>query len=109
LRVAREVGVTTITNTAPVPEGGIPESLIELTDILCANETEAEMLANKGESERISIKSVDDAKKAAAIVSMKYNIKNVIVTLGEKGSLWFSVDSNGEESVTHAEVGFSCE
>jgi len=99
--VAREVGVTTILNTAPVPETGIPEQLFEFTDILCANETEAQMLAEKS-GEKIVIETIADATRAARKVASHYHLKDVIITLGEKGSLWFNSKS---DTATHGEAG----
>ena len=44
LRRGREVGLLTVCNTAPAPEGGLPDELLSLTDVLCPNESEAALL-----------------------------------------------------------------
>jgi sugar/nucleoside kinase (ribokinase family) len=77
-------------NTAPVPELGVPHEFFSFVDFLCANETETEGLSGR------KISKVEDAEEASKIISKKYNIANVIVTMGEKGSLWFTTDFDSE-------------
>jgi len=44
LRRARAAGLLTVCNTAPAPEGGLPDELLALCDVLCPNESEAALL-----------------------------------------------------------------
>ena len=44
LRRARAAGLLTMCNTAPAPEGGLPDELLALCDVLCPNESEAALL-----------------------------------------------------------------
>lgn len=47
LRKGREAGCLTVCNTAPAPEGGLPDELFALTDVLCPNESEAALLTGR--------------------------------------------------------------
>lgn len=72
----------------PAPYRAIPKSVLEVTDYITPNETEAEMLTG------IHIESVEDAKKAAEIL-LSFGIKNVIITLGIKGVFY----TDGKKSI----------
>jgi len=79
LKVAKDSGVTTIFNPAPArPE--LPDEIYQLSDIICPNESETEMLTG------LPVKSLKDAEKAAEILLAR-GAKTVILTLGERGSL----------------------
>ncbi|MDN4640034.1 ribokinase [Agreia sp. PsM10] len=71
---ARSLGITTVLTPAPVVGGS--EELIALTDLLVANEQEAIQLAG-----------MDDV--AGAAERLGRDARNVIVTLGERGSLLY--------------------
>jgi len=88
LKIARSKNVMTILNTAPAQKA-LPDELFALCDIVCPNETETEILAG------IPVHNVEDAKKAGQQLLNKGS-KNVIITLGEKGSVWLR---NGHEAV----------
>ena len=47
LRKGREAGCLTVCNTAPAPDGGLPDELLALTDVLCPNESEAALLTGR--------------------------------------------------------------
>ena len=79
LAIAREHSVTTILNPAPVRQ--LPRDLLSLVDILTPNEVEAGMLTGD------TVTEVRDALSAAHRL-LDAGVKHVIVTLGEKGSLW---------------------
>ena len=64
----------------PAPARTLPEHLLKQVDFLTPNETELEILSGK------SVKDVESAKAAAANL-LKKGVKNIIVTLGEKGAL----------------------
>ena len=85
LKKAKEHKCITILNPAPARK--IDEGNFKLIDFFTPNETEAEFYLNK------KIKTVEDIKNAADEF-LKKGIKNVIITLGEKG-IYFS---NGKEN-----------
>ncbi len=79
--IAKENGKITILNPAPAKE--IKRELLEVTDIIIPNETEAELLTG------IRVNSFEDAKVAGEKL-LKLGIKFVIITLGEKGAALIS-------------------
>lgn len=79
LRIAREQGVFTILNPAP-GRAQLAEEFYRLSDIFCPNETEAEMLSG------LPATTLDQAT-AAGRLFLQRGARNVIVTLGERGSL----------------------
>ena len=85
LSKAKENNCITILNPAPARK--IEEQYFKLIDYFTPNETEAEFYLNK------KIKTSEDIKNAANDL-LKKGIKNVIITLGEKG-IYFS---NGKEN-----------
>jgi len=76
--LAKENDTTFILNPAPAQE--LPDKLFPLIDYLTPNETELEILSGMTISNETSI------EKAAKIL-LKKGVKNVIVTIGEKGAL----------------------
>ena len=76
LKKAKENGCTTVLNPAPARK--IDEENFQLVDFFTPNETEAEFYLNK------KIKSEQDIKDAAKEF-LKKGVKNIIITLGEKG------------------------
>ncbi|NMM62124.1 ribokinase [Clostridium sp. P21] len=76
-KIARENGVVTVLN--PAPAKNIPEELLELTDIIAPNETEAFELTS------IEVKDEESIRKASNKFLEK-GVKFVIITLGEKGA-----------------------
>ena len=84
LSKAKENNCVTILNPAPARK--IEEEYFKLIDYFTPNETEAEFYLNK------KIKSENDIKEAANQF-LKKGIKNIIITLGEKGVYY----SNGKE------------
>ena len=80
LKKAKEHKCITILNPAPARK--IDEDNFKLIDFFTPNETEAEFYLNK------KIKTGEDIKNAANEL-LKKGIKNVIITLGEKG-IYFS-------------------
>ena len=85
LKKASENGLTTILNPAPACK--INDDDFKLIDFFTPNETEAEFYLNK------KIETSEDIKNAANEL-LKKGIKNVIITLGEKG-IYFA---NGKEN-----------
>ncbi|WP_440614566.1 ribokinase [Candidatus Pelagibacter sp. HIMB1748] len=84
LSKAKENNCVTILNPAPARK--IEEEYFKLIDYFTPNETEAEFYLNK------KIKSENDIKEAAKDF-LKKGVKNIIITLGEKGVYY----SNGKE------------
>ena len=76
IKTAKERGMTVVLNPAPIKQ--FSEKYYSFVDILVPNEHELEALAN-----------TSDIKKGADILLSK-GAKNVIVTLGEKGSYFKS-------------------
>ena len=86
LRIAKENSVLTILNPAPASE--ISKKLFNYIDYFTPNETEAEFYTG------IKITNEKDAKKAS-IKLLKFGLKKVIITLGEKGIFY----SDGNEDI----------
>lgn len=83
-KIAKENGVVTILNPAPAKE--IPEELLELTDIIAPNETEAFELTN------VKVDDTDNIREASDKFIEK-GVKFVIITLGERGAALVSKES----------------
>jgi ribokinase len=77
LRVAREEGVTTVFNPAPA-RAELPEELYRLSDVLCPNEPETELLVGR---------PIAGDEEAAARELLDRGAGAVILTLGERGCL----------------------
>lgn len=86
MQIAKKAGVKTIFNPAP-GSPDLPLELFSYCDIVCPNETELEILTGA------SVRSIDDAEKAGRSLVSK-GAKSVIITLGEKGSLFVSQEEN---------------
>ncbi len=81
LKIAKDNNITTILNPAPAAE--LPQEIFPLVDYFTPNETEASFYI-EGE-----INTVDDAKKYAKNI-LDLGVKNVLLTLGEKGAYYFN-------------------
>ena len=84
LRMGREAGVRTIFNPAPA-QGELPAEAYALSDIFCPNESETEILTGQ------SVETLAEAEAAAQILLAR-GTRNVILTLGERGSLLVNAD-----------------
>ncbi|MDY6820732.1 MAG: ribokinase [Deferribacterota bacterium] len=78
LKIAKSAGILTLFNPAPARQ--LPSEIYRYVDIIAPNEVEAELLTG------VDINSVEDAKKAAFKLFEK-GVKNVLITLGDKGAL----------------------
>jgi len=76
IKKTKELGVQTILNPAPAAE--IDKSIFPFVDYFTPNETEASFYVNH------PVETHEDASKAASAL-LDLGIKNVIITLGEKG------------------------
>ena len=85
LKKAKENECTTILNHAPARK--INEENFKLIDFFTPNETEAEFYLNK------KIKTESDIKNAGQEL-LKKGVKNVIITLGEKGVYFANKEEN---------------
>ncbi|WP_373600302.1 ribokinase [Paraclostridium bifermentans] len=86
LKKAKELNKYTILNPAPAVK--LEDEIIENVDLLTPNETELEILSG------VTINNEDDILKAAKTMIDK-GVKELIVTLGSKGSLYI----NNEKSM----------
>ncbi|MBP3906025.1 MAG: ribokinase [Peptostreptococcaceae bacterium] len=84
LEKSKELGKYTILNPAPAVKLG--DEIIRNVDLLTPNETELEILSG------VKIETEDDIKKAAHVMIEK-GVKELIVTLGSKGSLYINKDN----------------
>lgn len=82
---AKEAGVFTILNPAPAAE--LNSDLISNIDLLTPNETELELLSG------VTINSEEDIIEASKVLIAK-GIKQLIVTLGEKGCIYIDKDGH---------------
>ena len=74
----RAKGAVTILNPAPVRP--LPESILQLVDIITPNQSEARVLAGRSPNEAC------DAEEIARDL-IRSGVKQVVMTLGEKGAL----------------------
>lgn len=84
---ARDCGVVTVLNPAPAIEN-IPKKLLQNTDILIPNQSEIEIISKR------SIHSEEDLDEIGKSF-LKMGVKGLIVTLGSKGSYFYSSNSSG--------------
>ena len=85
LKMAKENNVTTILH--PAPAAKLDKEIFPLIDYFTPNETEASFYID-GE-----INTVEDAKKYATQI-LDLGIKNVLITLGEKGVYFANKNAN---------------
>ncbi len=84
LQKSKKLGKYTILN--PAPAAKLDDEIIKNVDLLTPNETELEVLSG------VKINSEEDIKKAADVMISK-GVKQLIVTLGSKGSLYIDKDN----------------
>ena len=85
LKKSKELWKYTILNPAPAVK--LDDEIIANVDLLTPNETELEILSG------VEINDEDDIKKAAQIMIDK-GVKELIVTLGSKGSLYINKEKS---------------
>lgn len=89
--IARARGIKTILNPAPAMTE-IPRELLQLTDMIAPNETEAETITG--------VRVVDEASaKQAAAKLHELGVAAVIITIGSKGAFY---DFNGQSELVPA-------
>ncbi len=89
LAKAKEFGKTTILNPAPAAE--LDDEIIKNSDFIIPNETELAVIT-KQETE------TEEGIKSAAKKLLDMGVKNLIVTLGSKGSLFINKDESSFHS-----------
>jgi len=87
LRTARAAGVRTILNPAPA-RADLPEEAYQLADVVCPNETEAEVLTG------VAVTGPAEAEVAARALQAR-GATTVVVTLGAQGVLVVEGDAPG--------------
>eukprot|EP01112_Ceratiomyxa_fruticulosa_P018607 TRINITY_DN5981_c0_g1_i1.p1 TRINITY_DN5981_c0_g1~~TRINITY_DN5981_c0_g1_i1.p1 ORF type:complete len:325 (+),score=69.56 TRINITY_DN5981_c0_g1_i1:115-1089(+) len=94
LKAARENGVLTVLNTAPILPN-MPDELFKYVDILCVNETELEKITGK------SVETMEQIQSAANyLLYEKYqSIEFVVITLGGNGCAYMSKHSRDLEHI----------
>ncbi len=85
LQVAKDLNKYTILNPAPAVK--LDDEIIKNVDLLTPNETELEIIAE------IKIENEDDINKAANKIVEK-GVKELIITLGSKGSLYINEEKS---------------
>tara|TARA_Y100001970_G_C14167475_1_gene822161 strand:- start:386 stop:1300 length:915 start_codon:yes stop_codon:yes gene_type:complete len=85
LKIAKRNNVTTILN--PAPAAKLDKDIFPLIDYFTPNETEASFYVNK------EISNENDAKDSSKDL-LDLGIKNVVITLGEKGVYFENKDEN---------------
>jgi ribokinase len=94
IELARELGVFTILDPAPVPPDGLPRELFDV-DMLTPNQGEAELLLGRRRTHRVTRKKLMDPKlMAGELISM--GAKAVALKLGARGALLMSRDGDIE-------------
>jgi ribokinase len=88
LRYAREAGMTTILNAAPIPQEPLEAALFTLVDLLVVNEVEASVLAG------LTVDSAMTAKTAAERLLAR-GPQHVLITLGAMGAIWCTHGEHG--------------
>ena len=85
MALGREKRWVTILNPAPVRI--LPQSVLQLVDILTPNQTEAKVLTGRSPE-------ADIAPEPVARELIRRGVKQVVITLGEKGALLVTADSS---------------
>jgi ribokinase len=80
-KLAKNIGMFTILNPAPVPQESI--GILDYIDIIIPNETEAKILAGYNTHEMVL------PFKLAKLIMEKYKVGSVIITLGSNGSIGY--------------------
>jgi ribokinase len=86
--LGREAGARVVLNAAPVQK--LPDKLLECTDILVVNESEAFGLTGV----------LPDSPEMALEVARELSLKTpvVVVTLGEQGAVWVGPEGSGSQA-----------
>ncbi len=88
-RVARAAAHPPLTILNPAPAVPLPDDLLQLTDILIPNETEATILTG------LPVETDEQAETAARALQAR-GVKTVIITLGKRGALFVEGTAPGQ-------------
>jgi ribokinase len=99
IAIARQLGVFTILDPAPVPEKGLPRELLGV-DLLTPNQGEAEMLLGHRRTHRVTRKRISDPKLIAGDL-LAAGAKTVVLKLGPKGALLIGRNGHIERCKPH--------
>ncbi len=92
LQLAKEAGAITILDPAPAPVEPLDDDILKYVDIIKPNETECEIITG------VKVETIEDAKKAVRFLKEKH-VKNIIITVGEKGVFYSHHDEVLHQSV----------
>jgi ribokinase len=84
INLAKENGIKVILNPAPAKQ--LPDNILSNLFLITPNKSECELLTG------VNITNYESAIKAGEVL-IKKGIKNVIITLGSKGSIYINKDS----------------
>ncbi|CAF2106016.1 unnamed protein product [Rotaria magnacalcarata] len=90
--IAKKYSVLSILNPAPMSVK-LNQNLIKFADVICPNQTEAEILCG------FNVETIDDAKEACKKLH-ELGCRIVIITMGSQGA----VVSNGHDQCEHVEI-----
>lgn len=99
ISVARELGVYTILDPAPVPERGLPREMLNV-DVLVPNQGEAELLMGHRQTHRVTTKKLSDPKLIGGDL-LSRGARTVVLKLGGKGALLVCRDGHIERYKPH--------
>lgn len=85
--IAKQNGVFTILNPAPAKQD-IPTELLELTDLIIPNETEAEIITGIAVTDDASME--ENARKFREL-----GVQNLIITVGARGAYYSTINGAG--------------
>jgi len=91
LQIAKSADVTTILNPAPAAQ--LPAEIYGLCDIFCPNETELELLTGQ------SVETLEQIEEAARLL-LAHGTRQVLVTIGNRGSLLVAENSEATHFAT---------
>jgi len=92
LQLAKQAGIPSILNSAPIPDTPVPDELLAVADILVPNETEAEALTNLPVRNR--------AEQLAALRDLvRRGVRRPMITLGADGAVFLDETGTGLEHV----------
>lgn len=106
LELASAAGVITVFNPAPTPADGLPEDCYKWIDWVVVNETEAAMLGGSSltADESDGGNNIEWVKRVAKVLKGR-GAKNVVITLGSRGSFWLGDEGGVDGFVLPSEVG----
>lgn len=93
IALAKQAGVVTVLDPAPVPAEGIPESLFHV-DILSPNQSEAGLLTG------VAVRTVDDARRAGERL-LGRGTRTAIIKMGSQGAVIVAREPAGGYRAQH--------